>query len=319
MDLPPGNNAPPAVQARLRLLNWIADHGGTAPRQIVDLAPLFDGQEQDESLATAGHLQALEEAGLVRLQQGMAWSGYSCDVLAPGLDLIEQVRGRRDNPIARVQAARDAFLRWLYDCTTDGDGCPDSSAFPNSRYGSYYDRTFDTQEIERASDWLRDEGYIEGLSFAGHGVIRPVITSKGERLVESEQSVKADAQQPAPYSVTTVNVTGSGNNVATNSSNVTQTTTVTMTEENSRQVNGVADSLEQLASGLLGLNEDQKREAALVVKSLRETAEQDDVPGGTLLTLLNKAQQVALEGTGTAIGQTFVAAVNQVIQALGLG
>lgn len=320
MDLPPGYKAPPAVQVRLRLLDWIADNGGTAPLQIVDLGPLFDGQEQDEARATAGHLQALEESGLIRLQKTMGWGGWSCDVLAPGLDLTEQLHERRDNPLRRRQAARDAFLRWLFDCTLNGDTSPSAEDFFPSEYGSYYGRTFTDREIETASEWLRDEGYLKGQSFYGGGILRPVITTKGERVVESERSVNADAQQPAPYSATTVNVTGSGNNVAANSSNVSQTTTVTMTDENSRQLLGLAESLAKLTgSGLLELNEDQTQEAALVVESLRETAEQDAVPGQDVRTVLDKAKTVALAGAGTAIGQTFVAAVDQVIQALGLG
>jgi len=120
MDLPPGTNVPPAVEARLRLLDWIADNGGTAPRQIMDLGPLFDGQEQDEALATAGHLEALEDENLIRLQKKMGWGSWSCDVLAPGLGLIEQLRDRRDNRLRRQQVARDAFLRWLFDCTLSG-------------------------------------------------------------------------------------------------------------------------------------------------------------------------------------------------------
>ena len=320
MDLPPGNNVPPALHARLRLLDWIVDHGGTAPRQIVALSSLFEGQGQAEALATSGHLTALEDEGRIRLQKTMDWESWSCDVQAAGLDLIEQLRDRRDDPRRRRQAARDAFLHWLYDCTLDGDTCPTSTDFPASKHGSYYGRAFTDRETEAASDWLRDERYIEGDSFTGFGVVRPVITTKGERAVESERSVNADAQQPAPYSVTTVSVTGSGNNVAANSTNVSQSTTVTMTEENSRQLLGLAESLAQLVNAdLLGLDEEQTKEAALVVESLRETAQQDAVPGGTLRALLDRAQQVALDGTGTAIGQTFFAAVNQVIQALGLG
>jgi hypothetical protein len=320
VDFPPPYKAPPAVQARFGLLDWIADNGGKAPRQIVSLRPLFDGKEEAEALATAGHLEALADEGLIRLQKTAGFSGWSCDVLSPGLDLIEQLHERRDNPLRRRQAARDAFLRWLFDCTLNGDASPSAEDFFPSEFGSYYGRTFTDREIEAASEWLRDEGYLKGQSFYGGGILRPVITTKGERVVESERSVNADAQQPAPYSVTTVNVTGSGNNVAANSSNVSQTTTVTMTDENSRQLLGLAESLAQLTnSGLLGLNEDQTREAALVVESLRETAERDEAPGSDVRRLLDKAKAVALAGTGTAIGQTVVAAIDQVIQALGLG
>jgi hypothetical protein len=318
MDLSRGYTLPPAVQERVRLLDWISDHGGTAPRQIVDLAPLFDGLEQAAAQIVAGHLEALEADGLIRLQKGLAWGGWSADVQSRGIDVIEDLRDRRGDRLARRQAARDAFLRWLYDCTLNGDVCPNSADFPGTKFGDYYGEPFTDQEVEAASDWLRDEEYIAGTSVWGAGVVRPTITTKGEKSVESKTSVNAQANPPAPYSVTTVNVTGSGNNVAANSSNVSQTTTVTMTEDNSRQLLGLAESLAQLTE-LLGLNEGQTREAALVVESLRQTAEQDAVPGPEVRTLLDKAKEVAVSGTGTVIGQTFVAAVDKVIQALGLG
>lgn len=320
MKVPPPYDAPPAMQARLRLLDWIADHGGTTPGKDVPLGPLFEGQDQEEASATAEHLTALEEEGLIRVQATLGRSGWSCDVRAAGLDFIEQLHRRRDDPLLRRQAARDAFLRWLFDCTLNGQTSPNSDAFFRSGYGSFYGRPFTEREIKAASEWLRDEGYLTGRSSFGAGIARPVITTEGEKLVESERSVNTPAQQPAPYSVTTVNVTGSGNNVAANSSHVTQTTTVTMTDENSRQLLGLAESLAKLTnSGLLELNEDQTQEAALVVESLRETAEQDAVPGQDVRMVLDKAKTVALAGTGTAIGQTFVAAVDQVIQALNLG
>lgn len=320
MDLSRGGDLAPAVQARLRLLDWIADNGGKSPGAMVDLAPLFEGLDQKGAQALAGNLGALEAEGLLRVQKTLAWAGWSADVLPPGLDLIEDVAARRGNRLRRRQAARDALLRWLYDRSLDGDEYPDIDDFASSARNTYYGVPFTEPEISSASQWLRDEGYLQGVTIASGEIYNPMITTKGQKAVESERSVNTDAHQPAPYSVTTVNVTGSGNNVAANSSNVSQTTTVQMTEDNSRQLVGLAESLAQLAnSGLLGLTDDQIHEAALVVESLRETAEQDEAPGGNVRTLLDKAKAVALAGTGTAIGQTFVAAVDQVIQALGLG
>ncbi|SDN47560.1 hypothetical protein SAMN05660642_04911 [Geodermatophilus siccatus] len=320
MDLTRGYNLSPSVQSRLRLLDWIADNGGKTPGAIVDLGPLFDRKDQEGAMAVAGNLEALEAQGLLRLQKTLGWAGWSGDVLPPGLDLIEDVAARRGDRLRRRQAARDAFLHWLFDCTLDGNEYPDSDDFSSSKYGAYYGEPFTEQDISAASQWLRDEGYLHGTTLASGDVVNAMITTRGQKVVESERSVNAETQQPAPYSVTTVNITGSGNNVAANSSNVSQTTTVQMTEDNSRQLLGLAESLAQLTnSGLLGLTEDQSREAALVVESLRETAELEAAPGGDVRTLLDKAKEVALAGTGTAIGQTLVAAVDQVIQALGLG
>jgi hypothetical protein len=317
MDLSRGT-LPPAVQSRLRLLDWIANNGGTAPGAIVNLGPLFEGQEQEAALAVAGNLDALEDQGLLRLQKTLGWDGWSGDVTPSGLDLIEELQARRSDRVRRRQVARDAFLRWLFDRTLDGDEYPDIDDFSSSAHNTYYGEPFTEQEISSASQWLRDEGYLKGMTLASGEVFNPMITTKGQKAVESERSVNAEAQQPAPYSVTTVNVTGSGNNVAANSSNVSQTTTVQMTEDNSRQLLGLAESLQQL-TGLLGLTEERSREAALLVESLRETAELDETPGGDVRTLVDQVKEVAISGTGTAIGQTLVAAANSVLQALGLG
>jgi hypothetical protein len=310
----------PSVRERFRILIWIGDNGGTSPGRIISLTGLLGTGDQEADQGTAAHLLDMEEAGLLNLQTTLSWSSWSCDVTASGVSLIEEVRATRDGALGRRKECRDAVLHWLYNEDLGGTRSPNISAFPKSPFGDYLGQPFTAKEIADASDWLKAEGYINGSSTWNAGVIRPSITARGQKVVESERSVNAQAQQPAPYSVTTVNVTGSGNNVAANSSNVTQTTTVTMTDENSRQLLGLAESLAKLTnSGLLELNEDQTREAALVVESLRETAEQDAAPGQDVRTILDKAKTIALAGTGTAIGQTFVAAVDQVIQALGLG
>lgn len=320
VDLSRGYNLPPAVQSRLRLLDWIAHNGGRTPGATVELGPLFEGEDQEGAMAISGNLDALEAQGVLHLYKTFDWTSYSADVLPRGLDLIEDLAARRGDRVRRRQAARDAFLRWLYDCTLDGDDYPDDDDFALSAYGTYYGGPFTEQDISGASQWLRDEGYLTGVTIASGEVVNPMITAKGQKIVESERSVNADAQQPAPYSVTTVNVTGSGNNVAANSANVTQTTAVKMTTENARQLQGLAESLAQLTnSGILGLDAERTQEAALVVESLRESAEEAEVLGGPLRGVLHKAKEVAISGTGTAMGQTFVAAVDQVIKVLGLG
>jgi hypothetical protein len=43
MDLSQGWGLPQSVQARLRLLDWIADNGGATPGVCVSLGELFEG------------------------------------------------------------------------------------------------------------------------------------------------------------------------------------------------------------------------------------------------------------------------------------
>lgn len=242
MDLSRGYNLPPSVQSRLRLLDWIGDNGGAVPGAFVELGPLFDGRDQANAQAIAANLEALEQEHLLRIQATLGWGGWSCDVLPAGVELIEKLRAARADLLGRRKALRDALLIWLHACTLRGNGSPTLGEFRRSPYGTYYGHEFTDDEINSATRWLSDEGLISGTLSYGGGVGRPVITTAGERVVESGRSVNADAQQPAPYSVTTVNVTGSGNNVATNATNVTQTTTVRMTTENARQLQGLAES-----------------------------------------------------------------------------
>src|SRR4051794_15118970 len=95
MDLTRAYHLSPAVQSRLRLLDWISDNGGKAPGAFVDLGPLFEGQDQEGAMAVAGTLEALEDEGLLRLQKTLGWAGWSGDVTPSGLDLIEELQTRR--------------------------------------------------------------------------------------------------------------------------------------------------------------------------------------------------------------------------------
>lgn len=193
VDFSPGYNLSPSAQARLRLLDWIAAHGGTQPGNFVELGPLFGtANEHGKEQALAGTLDALEQVGLLRLQKTMGWGGWSCDVLPDGIDLIEQLQARRGDLRARRKAARDALLGWLAERTLHGEAHPVISAFSSSPYGTYYGDQFTKAEINAASAWLRDQGYIAGSAVSGGGIPRPSITTAGERVIESGRSVNDD-------------------------------------------------------------------------------------------------------------------------------
>ncbi|WP_100499640.1 hypothetical protein [Geodermatophilus chilensis] len=322
MDLSGGFNLSPSVQARLRLLDWIADNGGTGPRRYVDLGPLFTDQDQDGAETVAGHLEALEEDGFIRLQKTLGWSGWSCDVTPRGVDLMEDLQRRRGDLMGRQQAARDAFLRWLYDAKLRGNSSPDSGEFDRSDFNSYYGHTFTETEVDSASEWLLAEGYITGIEVFGPGVARPSITPKGQKVVERGTSVNADSPEASnvPPNITNMTITGSHNTVAANSPGAVQTVTVTMTEDNRRQVAAVADQLEGLVRlGALGLNEQQTAQAEAAVAELRQVADQPAVEPSAVRRALENAKEVAVSGTGSALGQGVVALVTQALQALGLG
>ncbi|MCA0146446.1 hypothetical protein [Blastococcus sp. LR1] len=322
MDLEQGYNLTPSTQERLRLLDWIADQGGTTPKEFVALGALLEGEEREAALALIGHLETLEGNGVLSLQKTLGWGGWSCYVTPRGVELIESLRAERGDLLGRRKASRDAFLHWLYDCTLKGNRVPNSSAFFGSSYGNYFGHQFTGDEVAAASDWLKTEGYITGSLTWNAGIVRPSITTRGERIVESGRSVNDDspAAANAPSHITTVNVSGTGHNVATHSPGAVQTATVTMSDDNRKLILPVADNLDGLLqAGLLGLDEEQSAEAVEVVSELRRAADEPEVEGGALRRLLEKAKSVAIAGTGAAMGQGVVALAEQSLQGLGLG
>jgi len=110
VDLSGGFNLSPSVQARLRLLDWIADNGGAGPRRHVDLAPLFENQDQDGAETVAGHLDALEDDGLICLQRKLARAASRSSERRAELDKCHLVTGHGrgvDVPAVRHLAPPD--------------------------------------------------------------------------------------------------------------------------------------------------------------------------------------------------------------------
>ena len=47
-----------------------------------------------------------------------------------------------------------------------------------------------TDEVNQASDWLKDQGLIEGQAVWGGGIPRPSLTGLGEAAAESKRSLR---------------------------------------------------------------------------------------------------------------------------------
>ena len=54
-------------------------------------------------------------------------------------------------------------------------------ANPSNVYGS---------EVDAATNYLKEKGFIDGQGIWGRGILRPVITSHGERKAEEGTSVR---------------------------------------------------------------------------------------------------------------------------------
>jgi hypothetical protein len=316
VDLSRGFNLSPSVQARLRILDWIADNGGTVPGRIIQLGPLFEGQDEGAGQTIGGYLDSLAADGLVQLQNTLDLESLSCDVTSKGVELIEDLRQRRGDLMGRQKVARDAFLYWLYDAKLGGSDSPDTEAFDRSDFSSYYGSTFTQAEVNAAGEWLRDEGHLTALNVAAAGVVRPTITTKGQKVVERGASVNDDSPAAANMPVN-VNFTNSGsyNQIALNSPGATQSMTVTITEDRSECLTKLASAVDEYAPHL-GLNPGQAAEAQTVALALREVAAEPVADSGRLKGLIDTVKVIAIGGTGGAFGDGLVALAQQTAEAL---
>jgi len=55
-----------------------------------------------------------------------------------------------------------------------------------------------TDEVNQASDWLKDQGLIEGQAVWGGGIPRPSLTSLGEGVAESKRSLREQFSLDTP-------------------------------------------------------------------------------------------------------------------------
>jgi hypothetical protein len=311
MDLSPGYDLAPAWIDRLKVLDWIYDNGGNSGA-VVELDPLLAAPEW--GTAKWAELRNLQDKGWVEPQRNPhKW------ILTPaGIDFIENIRRLRGDPIGRRKAARDAVLRWLYASKVGGVASPDISNLATSPYRMFYGHAFTEHETTDATAWLKEEGYLNGKGAWGGVIARPGITTKGERLVESGRSVNdVVPASGAAHAPVTVKVKASRNvNINTNSPGATQS--VTITEDNRRQVVNVADALEGML-GALGLDATRTTEAQAIVRDLREVSAETSPEPGRLRQLLDKAASVAIAGTGTAAGSALVALIAEAVKGLGGG
>lgn len=306
---------------RVAVLDWIAANGGSVG-SITDLGSLFDDAADHEAKMTlAADLRDFERRGWLQLQEALAFGGWSCALTTRGAELIDDLRRRRGDPVARRKAARDALLRWLYEQKVSGTEWPSLPNMRNSLLAYYYGEPFSAEEIDQAGAWLKTRGYIKGDGSAQtDGPVRPAVTAKGEDLVEAGRSV-GDVERPSPASdsplavglhptSTVVQITGSNNVVQAGSPGATQS--AALTDEHRHAVLQVADALEGALSSL-GLDESMTQEARAVASDLRTLTAEPAPDRNAIRGMLKKVSDVALAGTGTAVGSAIAALAAQAL------
>lgn len=131
--------------------------------------------------AAARGKAALEREDDVRLHLGDG---------APQHDAGQLSQSVATSPLRRRWDVRQAVLQWLFNEAIRGDEHPALSAEGVALSVHWRGQELTTDEVDRASVWLKNNGLIEGPATWGGGVVRPSLTGKGEVLIESGQAVR---------------------------------------------------------------------------------------------------------------------------------
>jgi hypothetical protein len=287
----------PSGQRQLRLMVALTELEPLDSDHQVDIDPLYKDAASWglEAVTIDNDLEASKAKGWVRFWPDLGGIG-TVVVDQPGIDAASAFKSLRNNPRRRAQEIRDAVLNWLYDQHLSGSHPSGVADFLTSSYGQYLGDPYTQEELSRASKWLQDEQYIDGIKTFGGGLARPNITTKGIRVIENEQSVNR-ALVSAGVTVNKVTISDSqGVNVAVASSNVTQSNT--LTQGQIEQVERVLGSVRAMLNPMvLGVTEGVTTEAQIVANQVEEEIHSPAPSTSKVKALMLKLIDLAATGT----------------------
>lgn len=299
----------------LRVLRHLADymtsHPGQAPG-AADLAADLGIEVHQVSHA----FDSLRERGLVQLAESLAPEATAAFLQPSGVEASEAGRARRESTNTRRAACRAALLDWM-DRDDDSFG-PYVMEFLHDPRAWYYGEKFTEADMRRSAATLRDNGLMQSVDSAQEDFLRTKITEAGRDCLgrfNGDIGAWSDRQRGVMAAQSTnINVHGSqGVTIASQSPGARQS--ITVTNEVPAQVVNLADAYEQ-ALPLLGLTQDDHSLAEQQIAELRVLADQDAASHSRLRTVLENVRQVAVSGTGAALGTGIVALVDSLVLAL---
>lgn len=281
----------------LQLLSGLVEWQPLGGGRQVDVTEMYnvarlEGRPRE---SVTSDLEALQERGWMWFERSGA--GIESVVLTqPGIDAAEDFMALRTDPRRRVKEIRDAVLNWLYDEQLNGGNVFGISDFLKSSKNHYLGEPYSEEELARATNWLVDEEYIDGMKTWGAELVRPTITTKGSKVIEAEHSVNR-ALDAAGVTMNNVTITGSqAVNVAFQSSNVTQSNS--MTQGQVEVVERILGSVRAMLNPLvLGVTQDVTTVAQIVANEVEEEIRSETPDGSKVKALLLKLADLAATGT----------------------
>ncbi len=265
--------------------------------------------------AISNDLEALQERGWIWFERSLV--GIQTVVIVQnGVDAAEDFGQLKGNRRRRVQEIRDAVLNWLYDLYVQGVEASGISDFLTSPSNQYFGDQYSEGELGRAATWLLTEGYVDGIETFGGELARPGITTKGIRVIETEQSVNK-ALTSAGMTVNEINISDSqGVNVAVASSDVRQTNSLTQGQID--QVEKILGSVRAMLNPMvIGASEEVTMEAQTIVREVEDEIHSESPSTGKVKALLLKLTELAATGTVQGGVDALNAMMQQGISGLG--
>lgn len=284
-------------QRQLRLLQALTELEPLDNHHQVHVRPLRADSERWglDAGAITSDLRYLQSLGMVECFESVAGIN-NVFVKQPGLDTVEEFRELRSNLRRRAQELRDIVLNWLYDEQLSGGKVKVLNDFLNSPRNQYLGDPFTEEELWRAGKWLLDQEYIDGMRAYGNILARPIVTTKGINVIETEQSVNK-ALNAAGVTMNNVTITGSQSvNVAVGSNNVTQSNS--LTQGQIEQVEKILGSVRAMLNpAVIGVTQEVATEAQTAADEVEQEIHSPAPDGGKVKALLMKLADLAATGT----------------------
>jgi hypothetical protein len=269
-----GNTFVTFDEMKLAYLEKLYDYAHENPGRPMDSREYLMGELGLDLHAAQQLVRSLADGRLVQDARGM---GAPRAYIEPdGRTLVERHRIHRNNPRAREQAARKAFLQFAAD-----EEHPTLLNFRQSQYAQWKSTEFTEQEVQAAVVYLHEKGLV--TSRGVNGPMQPshaIITADGrDCLSEADGDVAAFLRLSRTARTTVNNSIGvynqHGGNNAVGSQNVTQNATT------GTDMAQLAAFVEQLLAALpqLGLGDDETDARAELEKLRAEVTTENPEPG----------------------------------------
>ncbi|ATL31487.1 hypothetical protein [Streptomyces formicae] len=193
----------------VRLLLWLHEQCG---RQIHVPVPTgeFGVQQNKPALGVAALIEALQERGLVRIQEDGERPPPDAELTTAGLAQADQLVAELGNPDAIKRYTENALIAWAYEENRSGRH-PRLKEFFIAEHASFHGRVLGQGVVEGSARYLQRVGL---LTLVGEAIeARAGLTERGRHCATEGGSDVSTyvAREPAPGTITFGPVTGNVN------------------------------------------------------------------------------------------------------------